>query len=448
MTTSAERSTVPPGTSRSVALAHASVSVTPGPALLAGLGDGPALAAHELRYGPLPSLDARDLAVLAETLDVRGRGGAGFPFARKVVAAAETRGRAVVVVNVSEGEPASHKDAVLALVAPHLVLDGAAVTARAVGAGTVHLVVPREQPRVRHALEQAVAERAGDRRTGLFGRGHGAAGRDRGLSWTVHLAEDRFVAGQASAVVELMSGRPNLPVTAWQPVTVAGYKGRPTLLSNAETFAHVGRLALTGLADAHRLGSRREPGTTLLTVDGDAVRASSGPRVVEVPLGTPWHDVLSPEDLASPVLLGGYHGTWAAPGLLGRLTVSRTELAAHGLSLGAGVVLPLRSGCPVDHTARVVGYLASQSARRCGPCLNGLPALASALEGVRDGRGGVEEVERLGSMVTGRGACAHPDGTVRLVRSLLTSYGEELGRHAQHRCGYAAPGGAAGQEPR
>jgi NADH:ubiquinone oxidoreductase subunit F (NADH-binding) len=406
------------------------VMVSEGPALLSGLADGPTLSAHLERYGAVPTLAAADLSRLAEAVDVRGRGGAGFPFARKVSAVTSSRGRPTVVVNLSEGEPASRKDAALALVAPHLVLDGAAVSARATGARHIHVVVAGEAPEVDASIRRALDERRG---------AHRRDGRDRGLSWTLHDADDSFVAGQSSAVLELIAGRENRPTTTWQPAAVAGHRGRPTLLSNGETFAHVGRLALLGQAELHRYGSNDEPGTTLLTVDDDAspgqVRRAHPAQVVEVPFGIPWSDVLAPEWLDAPVLLGGYHGAWASPGVLSELTVSRRDLEQRGLTLGAGIVLPLTGGCPVTRTVRIVDYLASQSAGRCGPCLNGLPALARALRAVAQGAGGVEEVERLSALVDGRGACAHPDGTVRLVRSMLRSFSGEVTLHATGRCG-------------
>ena len=89
-----------------------------------------------------------------------------------------------------------------------------------------------------------------------------------------------------------------------------------------------------------------------------------------------------------------------------------------------GLVLAV-DDCPIVWTQRIVAYLADQSARRCGPCLNGLPALATALWAIDDG-GGTARVEQLSALVAGRGACAHPDGTVRLVRSLLAAYPQEV----------------------
>jgi NADH:ubiquinone oxidoreductase subunit F (NADH-binding) len=260
----------------------------------------------------------------------------------------------------------------------------------------------------------------------------------------VHTGGTSFLAGQSTAVLELLAGRPGLPVTATRPSAEAGHRGRPTLLSNAETFAHVARLALLGRDEAFAHGTPEQPGTTLLTV-GDlrgaldpTLPTATPPVVLEVEHGTPWERVLAPSALAGPVLLGGLAGTWVSPGALTGLPVSPGVLADHGLALAAGVVSLLADGCPVVATTAVVHELARESAGRCGPCRNGLPALAGSLTAVQDGAGGWDEVARYAGLVEGRGACAHPDGVVRLVRSLLTAYAGEVDAHLHGRCGMSA----------
>lgn len=390
------------------------IRVHQGPLLLSTVGAGPSLAAHRSTFGELPDLSLRKLLYLARFNDVRGRGGAGFPFATKLEAA--SRGRSTVVVNLSEGEPASYKDAALALAVPHLILDGAAICARALRTRSAHIVLPGGRPAVEQSIQRALRERSA---------------RDRGLRWALHRADDRFVAGQARAVIELMHGRQNLPVTAWQPEARTGYRGRPTLLSNAETFSQVAALVAVGADEVVARGTVSEPGTRLLTVYGE----SAEPQVVEVSHGIPWQHVLPAAVLRRPVLVGGYHGTWAAPPILARLTVSRTEMSEHGLALGAGVVLPLDAGdCPLSRTAGITSYLAAQSAGRCGPCLNGLPALADTLWALSHGGGSTDRVAELARLVSRRGACAHPDGTVRLVQSMLWSFADEVDAHARGRC--------------
>ncbi len=388
------------------------VVALPGPALLAGLRDGPSLAAHRERYGTVPEVGLETLMDLVDHAGVRGRGGAAFPFATKLATAARRR-RPVVVVNLAEGEPASAKDSALALSSPHLVLDGAVATARALGSRTVHLVLPGERPEVGHAVGAALAERQDPLRISL------------------HTADDRFVAGQARAVLELMSGRPNLPVTAWSPESVSGHGGRPTLLSNAETWAQVGLLILGGPTAYHRLGTPVEPGTTLLTLS----RPGSLPEVHEVAFGTPWSEVLRPLPDRAALLVGGFHGAWIRWETLAALKVSPSGMIAAGTPLGAGVVhVPDPDTCPLPFTSAVVDYLAGQSAGRCGPCLNGLPALAREFRAATHGQGSTERIAQLTGLVARRGACAHPDGTVRLVHSALTVLDDEVTSHVQGRC--------------
>ncbi len=401
-----------------------SVDVRPGPALLAGVADGPSLAAHRARHGAPPRLALHALVAAAEAADLRGRGGAGFPFARKLAVAGRQgrlAGRPVPVVNLAEGEPGSAKDAALATTRPHLVLDGAAVAARALGTREVHVALPGERPDVVAAIHRAVAER-----------------KDERLRWRLHRAAPRFVAGQASALLELLAGREGLPVTTWRPAAIDGLAGRPTVLSNAETWAHLGLLALHGVAVYRRQGTAAEPGTTLLTLGAP----DRTPVVVEVPHGTPAVDVLPAGHRGRPLLLGGFHGTWAEAATVASLRISRSAFGSRGLALGAGVVLtPAAGQCPVDLTVEIVRHLAGQSAGRCGPCRNGLPALAASLAAVAAGSGPLAPVARAADLVDGRGACAHPDGTTRLVRSLLVALPAEVERHLAGGC--ATRGAAA-----
>jgi NADH:ubiquinone oxidoreductase subunit F (NADH-binding) len=394
------------------------VAAVVGPRLLAGIAAGSGLLEHRTLWPAPRAVDEAQLLAVLEAVPVPGRGGAGFPFARKLRTAVDSGRRRTVVVNAGEGEPASAKDSVLLVAAPHLVLDGAHAVARALGASALHVVVGPDRPSVKSALDGALAERE-----------HGS------VPVEVRTTRAPFVGSQEAAVLELLDGRDNLPVTAWRPPSVSGLRGRPTLVSNAETFAQVAALLALGPAGYAELGTPTEPGTTLLTVAGD------GPYgvVLEVPHGVPLGEVLEfcGYDPRSPVLLGGYHGTWLAEGWAAALAVSRQQLSARGLSLGAGVVLPLdASTCPVAVTAGVTGYLAGRSAGRCGPCRKGLPALAEAVAALADGAGpwATGRAKDVAALVTGRGACAHPDGTARLVASMLRAFPAEVRRHELGGC--------------
>src|SRR5208282_3554732 len=124
--------------------------------------------------------------------------------------------------------------------------------------------------------------------------------------------------------------------------------------------------------------------------------------------------------------------------LLDTLTLDNQSLRRHGAALGAGLVAALPAGrCGLAEAARVARYLAAESAGQCGPCLNGLPRMAAALAelaGPRHRQQVRADLERWAGLVTGRGACNHPDGTVRFVRSTLAVFAPEIALHARGQC--------------
>jgi NADH:ubiquinone oxidoreductase subunit F (NADH-binding) len=387
-------------------------------------GAAPDLATHRRTNGALPWQGGTGrLIPLVEAAGLTGRGGAGFPTWRKL-AAIPAGTRPVVIANGAEGEPASAKDRTLLAHAVHLVLDGLQLAAEAVGADHAYAYVPsRSAGQVRHALAQRRAARW-----------------DRVTTEVVE-APDHFVAGEESAVVSSVEGRPALPRDTPVRVAEKGVAGRPTLVQNVETLAHLAQLARYGAGWFRALGTPEEPGTFLATVSGAAAR----PGVYEVPYGIPLRDLLAlAGGTTGPlraVLVGGYHGTWLPAGVLEAAELSRTGLDPLGASPGAGVVFALPvSACGLVESARIVNYLAGQSAGQCGPCRYGLPALARTLHGIARGEPD-PGAQRLTELVERRGACQHPDGTARLVRSTLTTFADEVCHHRAGRCTATDPGG-------
>jgi NADH:ubiquinone oxidoreductase subunit F (NADH-binding) len=403
------------------------VAVLSGPLLLRGVGGGRSLAAHR-RLWPEPGrVSAERLISELRAARLLGRGGAEFLFADKLASALAAGRRRELVVNAAESEPASAKDSGLLLTVPHLVLDGARIVADVLGVRTVRIVVSGRRGAVAEAVRTAIAQL----------REPGGRGVPR---FEVQTTTGGFVGGQSRAIVELLSGRPNLPVTAWQPESEAGLSGRPTLISNAETFAQLAALRALGPGRFARLGPASEPGTRLLSVAADG----PGGVVLEVSHGEPLAAVLARcgYDAHVPLLLGGYHGSWLSPEQTSQRLVSADDLAPLGARLGAGVLLPLdRDECPVRFTAQVVAYLAGRRAGRCGPCAMGLPGLAEAclkLAAAEPSVGVAARIRQLAGLVTGRGACAHPDGTARLAASLLDAFPGEVAAHERGGCSVAA----------
>ncbi|WP_324605587.1 NADH-ubiquinone oxidoreductase-F iron-sulfur binding region domain-containing protein [Streptomyces niger] len=368
--------------------------------------------AHLTVHGTAPVLSAGELVALAENIGLRGRGGAGFPFARKVTAVREalrrSGGPAAVVVNGTEGEPGCLKDTALLLHAPHLVLDGALLAAHALGAQEVAVGVTRAD--VADSVGRALAERG-----------------PMSLRSRVARLPERFVGGEGSALVDGLDGGPGLPSGRKVRSSERGLGGLPTLLSNTETYAQLAVAARLGALGHRATGVPDEPGTLLLTV--------AGRHVLEAPTGAPLAQVLAHcgTGPGQGVLIGGYHGTFLAPAAARTVTLDRAALAAHGAVLGAGALLPLPAGtCPAGECAAVARWLAGESAGQCGPCVLGLPALADALAAVVRGGGAraLAAVRTRARAVERRGACGHPDGTARFVASALAAFPEEFAAHA------------------
>jgi NADH:ubiquinone oxidoreductase subunit F (NADH-binding) len=370
-------------------------------------GRAVSVAEHLQRYGPLPR-SGRELIAELQSSGLRGRGGGAFPTGDKLAAVAAEKRRPVVVVNATEGEPASTKDRVLVGLVPHLVLDGAASAASALGARTIIIAVARRGGAVeRGILAAALRER-----------------REK-LDWQIASIPDGFVSGEETALVNTLNSKAGKPSVKPPYPFDRGVGGAPTLVQNAETLAHVALIARFGTVWFRSLGTEAEPGTALVSVSGAVAR----PGVYEVELGTRISEVIvEAGGLTEPIsasLVGGYFGGWTRD--------PKQQLTAAG-GLGAGVIVALpKSACGVRESARVTRFLAGESAGQCGPCVHGLEALATGLEDIAHGQGrdGRDRLVRWAGQVTGRGACRHPDGVARFVMSTLAVFEDEFTLHSR-----------------
>jgi NADH:ubiquinone oxidoreductase subunit F (NADH-binding) len=270
------------------------------------------------------------------------------------------------------------------------------------------------------AVEAAIAERAG---------------RPGAPAMSVLRPPARYVTGEESALAHWIAdgdARPVLRVDKSLPLRAGR---RTVLVHNAETLAQVALIARHGAGWFRSVGTDEAPGTTLVTVTGGV----QAPGVVEVELGTPVADVVQRCGPSGPIagfLVGGYGGAWLAPELAST-PYAPTPLARAGATHGVGIVVALpTTSCGIAETARIARWMAGQSAGQCGPCVYGLPALADDLELLAAGRADGSVVGRLDQRarsVVGRGACRHPDGVARLVRSALSVFAADAGAHAAGR---------------
>jgi NADH:ubiquinone oxidoreductase subunit F (NADH-binding) len=387
------------------------------------LGHPGDLAGHVAALGPVPLPTGRAHAwrehfvAALESSGLGGRGGANFSAAVKLAVASSAGRGGTIVVNGMEGEPASDKDKLLLLRHPHLVLDGAQLLATAMEAARVTVCVPAGRDHVAAAVSTAMSERMA---TGCSP-----------VPETLLRPPDRFVAGEESALVAYVRSGASLPTFRPDKGVPLRLGRRGTLVHNAETLAHVAMIARTGPQAFRARGVAEDPGTSLVTISG----AVQQPGVVEIERGTPLVEVAAratPTGPAQAFLVGGYGGSWVGPADFSTPYAS-LSLRTIGATAGVGILVVLGAdACGIAESARIASYLAEQSAGQCGPCVNGLPAIADDMTRLARGEVDAHLIERLGrrlAEVNGRGACRHPDGAVSLVRSALTVFADDVRSH-------------------
>jgi NADH:ubiquinone oxidoreductase subunit F (NADH-binding) len=362
--------------------------------------------------------DLFDMALRGQLL---GRGGAGFPLSRKLRAVRDATegapGVAHVVANGEEGEPASAKDRYLLTQRPHLVLDGLMLAAGALNAELAHVYVSD--------LTALAAMRA--------------AVDDFPTRIPLHVfhAPRGYVSGEETAVVRALSGGPAKPTAKPPRPFTAGVEGRPTLVSNVETLAHLARLVRLGPDAIAQDGIPTAPGTTLITVVPDV----GLPRLVEVPLGVTVRDLLTRLRFLSgavpvPVMAGGFFGGFLSESDLD-LPLSHEAFRAAGTGLGCGAFLVLSATCPVTAAADILAYFDRENAQQCGACFKGTAAMHQVVARLTRGGAGADDLvnlRRWGTTLPGRGACATLDGAARVAITLLTEHSELVAAHQTSTC--------------
>jgi NADH:ubiquinone oxidoreductase subunit F (NADH-binding) len=378
--------------------------------------DGPGRegrADYERRGGYRPGLEGQDLVTAVTEAELRGRGGAAFPLGVKLAAVAGRPGEHVVVANGEEGEPASVKDRWLLRTRPHLVIDGALRAASAVAADTVYVYV--SDPAAARSVRAALAELGG-----------------RPARVEVWEVDPGYVAGEETAAVNAINGRPAKPSDKPPRPFEEGVRGLPTLVSNVETLAN-----LPGIAT----GADPQPGTFLMTLGG----ACAQPGLYEVPFGITLGEAAGTlgglGGAPRGYLMGGYFA-----GLVNErghaLPLDYDVMTAEGSGLGCGSVTVLGpADCPAGVAAHLLAYFARENSGQCGSCFNGTAAMAGVAAALAQGFAGDPEIERLRSWcqsLPGRGACGTLDGAVNIARSLLREFPADVDAHLRGRCAHCA----------
>ncbi|MFN6542727.1 NADH-ubiquinone oxidoreductase-F iron-sulfur binding region domain-containing protein [Mycolicibacterium nivoides] len=404
------------------------------------LRDGPEGLTDYQRAGGYGALtDPEQLLDEVQAGGLLGRGGAAFPMAVKLRTVrdngqqgGEAKIGSVVIANGEEGEPASIKDRWLLRNRPHAVLDGLRLAAGIVGAGRA--VVYVSDPRAAESIERALAELPGEL---------------PGVAIELLTVAPGYVAGEETAAVHVVNGGPAKPTDKPPRPFEEGVDGKPTLISNVETLAHLAFLHQHGAQTFRELGTEASPGTFLATITG----AGRAPALYELPHGIAFADLLTlhgvSPDKVHGALMGGYFAGLVNRDIVG-ITLDHESVRALGSGLGCGAIGILTDDCPVAVAASVLAYFDRENAGQCGSCFNGTAAMAAVATGLRDGLATQEDLDRLkrwSVVLRGRGACATLDGAANVAASLLSQFPDPVQRHLENGCQTCRSGAFTADRP-
>lgn len=365
---------------------------------------------------------------------LRGRGGAGFPTWMKWKVAYEQRGDAkYVICNGDEGDPGAFMNRLLAESDPHRVLEGLIIAGYAIGATKGFIFVRAEKPLMADRLEKAVEDA---RRRGFLG--DNILGSGFSFDVEVYRSAGAFVCGEETALIAAIEGRSRPRQRPPYPA-VKGLWGKPTVINNVETLAHVATIFQVGVEEFVRYGTERSRGTKMFCVTG-AVRRTG---VYEVSIGTRIktlvYDIAGgpPEGRkVKAVQIGGPSGG-CIPAELLDLELDYESLQAYGAIMGSGGLVVIDdSSCMVDVAKFFTGFTLAESCGKCAPCRVGMKILHGVLERITSGEGTLEDLElaqELGVSIARTSLCALGGTAPNPVLSTLRYFRDEYLEHVERR---------------
>jgi NADH-quinone oxidoreductase subunit F len=366
---------------------------------------------------------------------LRGRGGAGFPTGLKwSFMPRQFPGAKYIVCNSDEGEPGTCKDRDLLAYNPHLVIEGMAIAAYAMGARTGYNYIHGEIFEVYQRFEEALEEA---RAAGLLG--DHILGSSFSFQLHAHHGFGAYICGEETALLESLEGKKGQP--RFKPPFPAsfGLYGKPTTINNTETFAAVPWIIVNGGQAYLDIGKPNNGGTKIFSVVGDVER----PGNYEIPLGTPFAKLL---ELAGGVsggraLKAVIPGGSSAPVLPARvmmdLTMDYDAIAKAGSMLGSGAVIVMdERRCMVRSLLRLSYFYQHESCGQCTPCREGTGWLWRVVDRIEHGKGRAEDLDLLDSVadnIKGRTICALGDAAAMPVQGMLKHFRDEFAWHVEHR---------------
>ena len=374
------------------------------------------------------------IAVVKES-GLRGRGGAGFPTGLKwSFMPRQFPGQKYLVCNSDEGEPGTCKDRDLLMYNPHLVIEGMAIAAYAMGASEAYNYIHGEIFQIYERFEEALQEA---RAAGYLGQR--VLGSDFNFQLHAHHGFGAYVCGEETGLLESIEGKKGQP--RFKPPFPASYGlyGKPTTVNNAETLAAVPWIIRNGGAAYLACGKPNNGGTKIYSVSGDVEL----PGNYEVPMGTPFAKLL---ELAGgvrggrklkAVIPGGSSAPVLPAGIIMDCTMDYDAIAKAGSMLGSGAVIVMdETRCMVRSLLRLSYFYMHESCGQCTPCREGTGWMWRIIDRIERGQGRPEDLDLLDSVggnIMGRTVCALGDAAAMPVRGMLKHYRDEFQYHIEHK---------------
>lgn len=367
---------------------------------------------------------------------LRGRGGAGFPTWQKWKIAHDQKSDVkYVICNGDEGDPGAFMNRLLAESDPHRVLEGLIIAGYAVEASKGYIFVRAEKPLMAERLEKAVQQA---RERGFLGKN--ILGTGFSFDVEVYRSAGAFVCGEETALISAIEGRSRPRQRPPYPAA-SGLWGRPTVINNVETLAHVATIFQVGVEEFRAHGTEKSKGTKMFCVTGSVKRTG----VYEIPIGTKIRTLVY--DLAGgppegktvkAVQIGGPSGG-CIPANLIDLELDYESLQAYGAIMGSGGLVVIDdSNCMVDVARFFTSFTLAESCGKCLPCRVGVKVLSSMLEKIASGEGVPEDLEvmqELGEAVSRTSLCALGGTAPNPILSTLRYFkGEYLEHVINKRC--------------
>ncbi len=375
--------------------------------------------------------------VIAEvkTSGLRGRGGAGFPTGLKWSFMPRMfPGPKYLVCNSDEGEPGTCKDRDILMFNPHIVIEGMAIAAYAMGIGVGYNYIHGEIFDAYERFEAALAEA---RAAGYLG--NGILGSNFNFQLYASHGFGAYICGEETALLESLEGKKGQP--RFKPPFPASYGlyGKPTTINNTETFAAVPWIIRNGGQPYLEVGKPNNGGTKIYSVSGDV----NLPGNFEVPLGTPFPVLL---ELAGgvrtgrklkAVIPGGSSAPVLPADVMMNCTMDYDAIAKAGSMLGSGAVIVLDdSRCMVRSLMRLSYFYTHESCGQCTPCREGTGWLHRMVDRIEHGRGKMEDIDLLNSVadnIQGRTICALGEAASMPVRAMIKHFRQEFVHHVEHK---------------